>query len=88
MKIEYHKNFTKQFAKLQRKEQERVLNILKLFEKEPFAEQLKNHRLKGNLSQFRSIGMGGDLRLHYYEKEPNHIVVIFVAIGSHSQLYG
>jgi len=27
MKIEYHKNFTKQFEKLQRKEQERVLNL-------------------------------------------------------------
>jgi len=88
MKIDYHKNFIKQFEKLKRKEQERVLNTLILFENEPFAEQLKNHPLKGNLSQFRSISTGGDLRLHYYEKEPNHIVVVFVAIGSHSQLYG
>ena len=88
MKIEYHKNFTKQFKKLQRKEQECVLNTLKLFENEPFAKQLRNHPLKGELSQFRSISAGGDLRLHYYEKEPNHIIVVFVAIGSHSQLYG
>jgi addiction module RelE/StbE family toxin len=88
MKIEYHKNFTKQFQKLQRKEQEHVLNALKLFENEPFAEQLRNHQLKGSLSEFRSISAGGDLRLHYYEKESNHIVVVFVAIGSHSQLYG
>jgi mRNA-degrading endonuclease YafQ of YafQ-DinJ toxin-antitoxin module len=42
MKIEYHKNFTKQFEKLQRKEQERVINAIRLFEKEPFAEQMKN----------------------------------------------
>jgi len=88
MKIEYHKNFIKQFEKLQRKEQERVLNAMKLFENEPFSEQLRNHRLKGELSQFRSVSAGGDLQLHYYEKEPNHIVVVFVAIGSHSQLYG
>ena len=88
MKIEYHKNFTKQFEKLQRKEQEHVINILKLFENEPFTEQLKNHKLKGELSKFRSISAGGNLRLHYYEKEPNHIIVVFVAIGSHSQLYG
>ncbi len=87
MKIGYHKNFTKQFAKLQRKEQERALNALKLFENNPFAEQLRNHQLQGRLSQFRSISAGGDLRLHYYEKEPNHIIVVFVAIGSHSQLY-
>ena len=87
MKIEYHKNFSRQFEKLQRKEQERVLNTLKLFENEPLAEQLRNHRLKGELSRFRSIGTGGDLRLLYYEKEPNHIIVVFAAIGSHSQLY-
>ena len=88
MKIEYHKSFSKQFAKLQPKEQERALNSLKLFAEEPFAEQLRNHRLQGKLSQFRSISAGGDLRLHYYEKEPDHIVVVFVAVGSHSQLYG
>ena len=87
MKIEYYKNFIKQFEKLQRKEQERVLNTLKLFENNPFAEQLRNHKLRGSLSEFRSISAGGDLRLHYYEKEPNHIVVVFTAIGSHSQLY-
>jgi len=88
MKIEYHKYFTKQFEKLQRKEQEHVLNTLKLFENKPFEEQLRNHRLKGELSRFRSISAGSDLRLLYYEKEPNHIIVVFVAIGSHSQLYG
>jgi len=88
MKIEYHKNFTKQFEKLLRKEQERALITLKLFEIDPFAEKLKNHQLRGALSLFRSISAGGDLRLHYYEKEPNHIVVVFAAIGSHSQLYG
>jgi len=88
MKIEYHKNFAKQFSKLQKKEQIRVLETLKLFEKEPFADSLRNHQLKGNLSQFRSISSGGDIRLHYYEKEPNHVVVVFAAIGSHSQLYG
>ena len=87
MKIEYHKRFTKQFSNLQKNEQLRVLETLKLFERNPFSELLRNHQLKGNLSQFRSISAGGDIRLHYYEKEPNHIIVVFVAIGSHSQLY-
>lgn len=87
MKIEYHKNFTKQFEKLKRNEQTRVLDVLKTFVNEPFAEQLRNHQLKGKLSNFRSISAGGDIRLHYYEKEPNHVIVVFVAIGSHSQLY-
>jgi len=87
MKIEYHKNFTKQFSNLQKKEQIRVLETLKLFEKEPFSESLRNHQLKGYLSQFQSISASGNIRLHYFEKEPNHIVVVFVSIGSHSQLY-
>jgi len=87
MKIDYHKNFFKQFSNLRKREQKRALEALKLFEKEPFAEILRNHPLKGKLSQFRSISAGDDIRLHYYEKEPNHVVVVFVAIGSHSQLY-
>ncbi|MDR0941093.1 MAG: type II toxin-antitoxin system mRNA interferase toxin, RelE/StbE family [Bacteroidales bacterium] len=87
MKIEYHKNFTKQFEKLRKREQEGVIIALQVFKKDPFASQLRNHQLQGNLSQFRSISVGGDLRLHYYEKTPNHIVVVFVAIDSHSQLY-
>jgi addiction module RelE/StbE family toxin len=87
MKIEYHKNFTKQFAKLRTNEQERVVNTLKIFEKNPFAAQLRNHQLKGQLANFRSISAGGDIRLHYYEKEPNNIIVVFVAIGSHFELY-
>ncbi|MDR1720035.1 MAG: type II toxin-antitoxin system mRNA interferase toxin, RelE/StbE family [Dysgonamonadaceae bacterium] len=87
MKIEYHRNFTKQFEKLQRNEQVRVIEVLKLFANEPFAEKLRNHQLKAKLSKFRSISAGGDIRLHYYEKEPNHVIVVFVAIGSHSELY-
>jgi addiction module RelE/StbE family toxin len=87
MKIDYHKNFSKQFEKLQQNEQKKVLETLKLFAKEPFAEQLRNHSLKGKLAKFRSISAGGDLRLHYYEKAPEHVCVVFVAIGSHSQLY-
>jgi addiction module RelE/StbE family toxin len=87
MKIEYHKNFTKQFKKLRKKEQEHIINTLKLFEKNPFAKPLRNHLLKGQLANFRSISAGGDIRLHYYEKEPNNFIVVFVAIGSHSELY-
>ena len=87
MKIEYHKNFTKQFSNLQKKEQIRVIETLKLFEKAPFSELLRYHQLKGSLSQFRSVSAGGNIRLHYYENEPNHVIVVFVAIGSHSQLY-
>ena len=87
MKIEFHKNFIKQFSKLNKKEKKRILDTLKLFEVNPYLEQLKNHQLKGDMAKLRSINVGGDIRLHYYEKEKNHVIVIFVAIGTHSQLY-
>jgi len=87
MTIEYHKNFLKLFSKLQKREQEQVLAALKLFAENPFAEQLRNHPLKGQLSKFRSISAGGDIRLHYYEKDST-AVVVFVSVGSHAQLYG
>jgi addiction module RelE/StbE family toxin len=60
---------------------------MKLFSNEPFAIQLRNHQLKGRPSGFRSISTGGDIRLHYYEKEPNYAIVVFVAVGSHAQFY-
>jgi addiction module RelE/StbE family toxin len=86
MIIEFHKNFVKQFSKLQKQEQVTVVQTLKLFEKDPFNLKLRNHRLKGKYSNFRSISASGDLRLHYFE-EDDKITVLFVELGSHSQLY-
>jgi mRNA interferase YafQ len=84
--IEFSKKFTKQFEKLRKNEQKRVIETLKLFEGDPSNPKLRNHELSGEYKEFRSISAGGDIRLHYYE-ESGKITVVFVAIGTHSQLY-
>ena len=86
MKIELTKNFEKQFAKLRRNEQLRVLDCIREFERNPDAPSLRRHALKGKYRRFKSLSAGGDLRLHYYEKDDN-VTFVFVSVGSHSQLY-
>ena len=86
MKIELSKNFEKQFVKLRRNEQARVLACLKEFRVNPSLPALRNHALKGEYQGYQSISAGGDLRLHYYEKN-DQITFVFVSVGSHSRLY-
>lgn len=50
-----------------------------------YCKDFRNHSLKGEWIGHRSISIGGDLRLHYRELEP--AAALFVAVGTHSQLY-
>ena len=86
MTIEFTKTFDKQFDKLRRNEQKRVIESIELFKVNPFAPQLRNHKLEGIYSKYRSISAGGDIRLHYLKKD-DKITIVFVEIGTHSQLY-
>ena len=86
MIIRFNKKFEKQFADLRKNEQKRVLAAIELFKKNPFDKKLRNHELEGKYSDYRSISAGGDIRLHYYE-ENDKITIVFVKVGSHSQLY-
>ena len=86
MKIELSKKFKTQFAKLRRNEQARVIACLKAFKIDPDSPPLRRHALKGEYLGHYSISAGGDLRLHFYEKDDN-ITFVFVNVGSHSQLY-
>ena len=61
-----------------------MLNI-EIFLQEPEAHKLRNHALTGEYRGQRSVSAGGDLRLYYIELDEN--VVLFVAVGTHSQLY-
>jgi addiction module RelE/StbE family toxin len=86
VRIELTKDFEKQFKKLRRNEQIRVVECLRVFERYPETLTLRRHALKGKYKRFMSISAGGDLRLHYYEKDDS-ITCVFVSAGSHSQLY-
>ncbi len=47
-------------------------------------EQYNDHALKGNLSSFRSLSLGYDLRILYQE---THNAFILQDIGTHDEVY-
>ena len=86
MKIDFHKNFKKKYRKLKPSERQKFEERLLLFEKEPFNPILGNHSLTGEYSNYRSINITGNIRAHYEKLSSDN--VLFVTIGTHSELYG
>ncbi|MFH1671450.1 MAG: type II toxin-antitoxin system mRNA interferase toxin, RelE/StbE family [Candidatus Portnoybacteria bacterium] len=85
MIVHLHKNFEKQYNKLNKKTKGRVQERLKLFSENPFDPRLNNHPLKGKYTDYRSINITGDLRAVY--KFISEDECIFVVVDSHSNLY-
>jgi len=86
MKFKFHNHFKKAYLKLPKRIKEAVNNRLLLFEELPFEFSLKNHALTGKYKNYRSINITGDYRAIY--KVVVEDEVIFVKIGTHSELYG
>lgn len=86
MKVDYTKQFLKQFKKLRPTEKQRFLKRLELWRQNPQAKLLNTHRLVGKYQGAYSINVGGDLRAIYRQVGQN--TVWFDFIGTHSQLYG
>ena len=85
MKPEYTKNFRKQFDKLSIKIQDKFEEKLDLFLQNMFHLLLNNHSLSGEYEGCRSINITGEIRAIFYVKSDSNIV--FINIGSHSELY-
>lgn len=85
MRSVFHKSFDKQYKKLPKAQKQRFEKTIALFEAEPYHSDLYNHPLAGNWKDHRSISFGGDWRAHYIPKGKDE--ALFVAIGTHSQLY-
>lgn len=86
MRITLHKNFEKRFKKLRSSQKKKFKERRDLFLRDEYNLILNNHPLKGRYEGFRSINVTGDLRVIYKRESRN--TVIFVAIDSHSNLYG
>ena len=86
MQLFRHKNFTKQYLKLNPKQQALVDDTIFLFYKNPFDAKLRNHSLKGKYKGCNSIDVAFDLRI-IFKQEKNYFVVVFLRVGSHNQLY-
>lgn len=85
MKIKLHRSFEKQYQKLRESEKKKFKKRRDLFLQDEFHPILNNHPLKGKYQGFRSINVTGDLRA-VFKRESD--TAIFVAIDSHSNLYG
>ena len=86
MRLDFDKKFTKSYDKLLAKKQQKVDEAILKFQKNPFDKTLKNHALKGEFAGCRSISAGGDLRIIFREFE-GYVVVVFLHVGTHSQVY-
>ncbi len=86
MQLFRHKNFTKQYRKLNTKQQALIDEAILLFYKNPHDAKLRNHALKGRYQGCNSIDVAFDLRI-IFKQESNYAVVILLETGSHSQLY-
>ncbi|MBI2314550.1 type II toxin-antitoxin system mRNA interferase toxin, RelE/StbE family [Candidatus Daviesbacteria bacterium] len=85
MKIKLHKNFVKLYQKLRVNEKKKFKERRDLFLQDEFNPTLNNHSLTGKYTGYRSFNVTGDLRVIF---KKNGDEVTFIAIGSHSKLYG
>lgn len=86
MKYVLSKRFEKDFSKLPSTTKKKVIATLEKFVINPQNPTLRNHSLSGKWKGHFSINMTGDIRAIYFVIEDD--IVRFVAIGSHSELYG
>ncbi len=85
MKIEYHKKFIKKFVKLPVKIQLKFYERLSLFETNISAPILNDHFVGHIYPHWRSINVTGNYRALYENIDTD--IVIFMRIGTHSELY-
>jgi addiction module RelE/StbE family toxin len=86
MQVRFSPDFDRQFIRrLTARQQIKALDILELFQDEPFHKDLRNHSLKGEWYGHNSITISADLRMHFQMLDNK--TAYFVAVGTHDQLY-
>lgn len=86
MIIRSKKLFEKQFKKLPKGIRQKALRKIEIFSQNPFDKSLNNHPLHGALKGLRAFSVTGDVRIVFQEVD-DYVVVLFIAIGTHSQVY-
>jgi len=84
MNVFTSKKFEKMFKKCPQEIKDKFLERLKIFKENKHSPALNNHSLSGKLKELRSINISGDHRAIFEEKSKD---IIFIAIGTHGQLY-
>lgn len=80
------KSFEKSFNKLSDQDRTATIETIDLFLSNPKDVSLRNHKLVGNLKGHFALKAGYDLRI-IYRFESNKLVVVFVTVGKHGDVY-
>ena len=86
MKIILHRSFQRQYNKLPLKIRKKFTERRDLFITDHLQPLLNNHALGGKYQNCRSINITGDYRAIYFLLDSD--TAIFIAIGTHPELYG
>lgn len=86
MRIFTNHRFDKRFKKLRKAEKDRFYKRRDTFLQNHSDPILDNHPLHGEYAGWRSIHIGGDLSVIYRFVDDE--TAYFLAIGTHSELYG
>ena len=86
MRIAKAKQFERQYKKLPQKVQQQFAQRLLLFLSDKNHTLLHVHSLKGSYAGLWSFNVTADIRVIYDDSYED--VLLLVAIGSHSELYG
>jgi addiction module RelE/StbE family toxin len=80
------RNFEKAIKKLPPKIIAAYKDRFSIFLFDPYHKILNNHKLKGQLRNYRSINITGDYRLIY--EEYDDVTIRLIDIGTHGRIYG
>ncbi len=82
----YTRQFDKQLDRLSDQNKRIVQEAICLFLLEPRNPLLRNHKLHGKMDGFFALYAGYDLRI-IYTYENSRMIVVFVAVGKHDEVY-
>jgi addiction module RelE/StbE family toxin len=80
------RSFEKTFRKLSKQDQDSVIEVIELFLNNSKDSSLYNHKLSGKLKNHFALKAGYDLRI-IYRFESNKMIVVFVTVGKHDEVY-
>lgn len=84
MKIDYSRSFKKDYKKLTTKLRDQFRERVLLFQENRFNPLLNNHCVHHPYEGCQSINVSGDVRALF---EINNNSVLFVRVGTHSELF-
>ena len=86
MRVTLHRQFEKDYAKLDSNSRLKVDLAISKFKQNPFDPVLKNHPLHGIMKGKKAISASNNLRI-IFEEHKNYTLVIFLQTGTHNQVY-